>query len=170
MLEIVKITIPAIIVAGIAYFLIKAFLDNEKDKRIVDLKQTNSSVLTPLRLQAYERAILFLERILPNNLIIRVYKPGMNNKLLYTELTRTVRAEFDHNLSQQIYISSTAWGLIKNAKEETIRVINLAFASVNDAAPATDLSQKVLDTFYKQPKNHIQEAIDSVKKEVSSSF
>src|ERR1700741_706539 len=106
--EIVKIILPAGIVFITTYYLVKNFLDHESRKKTLDLKLANQAVITPIRLQAYERVVLFLERINPNSMVMRLNKTGSAANF-QGELLKTIRNEFEHNLSQQIYMSSKAW-------------------------------------------------------------
>jgi len=82
-IEILKISIPPLIVFEITYYMLKAFLDREKRMRAEELKILAKKDYFPVRMQAYERAILYLERIDPNNLIFRIHKPGMSANLLH---------------------------------------------------------------------------------------
>ncbi|MCX6281372.1 MAG: hypothetical protein NTU51_05370 [Bacteroidetes bacterium] len=102
-----------------------------------DLSESKKITL-PLQLQACERIVLFLERIQPSNLVMRIQRTEMSVQELQLAMTRTIREEFDYNLSQQVYISATAWEMIKNAREESISIINRAAAQLDpkDTAPA----------------------------------
>jgi hypothetical protein len=127
-------------------------------------------ILLPLRLQAYERIILFLERISPENLIMRIARPEMSALQLQSELVRVIREEFEYNLSQQIYISATGWELVKNAKEETIRLINVASGKITENTTSGDLVRAMLDLSMETEKLPVNAAIDEVKKEVQQLF
>jgi len=107
-LEVLKYTLPALIVFLTAYFLIRAFIRNDQDKRKHEIVLQNQKNVTPVRLQAYERVILFLERISLESLIMRTSKQGMTSKQIQTSMLNTIRAEFEHNLSQQVYITPAA--------------------------------------------------------------
>jgi hypothetical protein len=89
----------------------------------MDIRSKSSKTVTPIRLQAYERVALFLERINPNSLVMRMHKPGMSARQLQSDLLQIVRAEFEHNMAQQIYMSPAAWKAIRAAKEETIKIL-----------------------------------------------
>lgn len=166
LLDILKYTLPSGIVFATAYFVLRAFLQNGTHKKLLELKLTNQNVITPVRLQAYERVILLLERISPSSLILRVATPGMSAIQLQAALVQNVREEFEHNLSQQIYISSTAWEMTRNAKEEMIKLVNLASTRLNDDASATDLGSVILELAITQDKLPVNNAIDYIKKEV----
>ena len=94
----------------------------------------------------------------------------MNSRLLQAELLKTVRMEFEHNLSQQIYISNKGWEMVKNAKEEMIRLVNLSSARVSDAASGTELSQVIIDLASKIDKLAPQVALEYLKKEIAQTF
>ncbi len=108
-LDVLKYTIPSLIVFATAYFILKTFIESEEKKRTLEIRTKNQKLITPIRLQAYERLTLFLERISPNSVILRVQKPNMTASQLQREMLNIIRTEFEHNLSQQIYISKQAW-------------------------------------------------------------
>jgi hypothetical protein len=148
-------------------FVVLPFLKNRQD--LVHIQQTGTEeqkILIPLRLQACERFILYLERIHPNNLLLRVSQPGLSVRELQALLIRTIREEFDYNLSQQLYISQGTWELVRNAKEETISLVNRAADKLpGDAAPA-DLTRAILDLAMERDKLPSAIAIDAVKREL----
>jgi hypothetical protein len=127
-------------------------------------------IILPLRLQAYERIILFLERISPNNLIMRLNKPEMTSVQLQSALLKVIREEFEYNLSQQIYISFKAWELVKNAKEETIRLINVASGKVPETASSGELIRNILDLALEAERLPVNVAIDEIKKEIQKIY
>ncbi len=169
-LEILKYILPSGVVFATAYFLLKAFLENENRKKMLELKMANQTVSIPVRLQAYERIILLLERISPGSLVIRVTQPGMTAFQLQTALIQNVREEFEHNLAQQIYLSSAAWELTKNAKEETIKLINIAASKLNESASAIDLGSVIFELSAHNDKLPVTTAIEYIKKEVRQLF
>lgn len=130
----------------------------------------NQKLITPIKLQAYERIALFLERIALNNLIVRVYKPGMSARLLQAELLKAIRSEFEHNLSQQIYLSNDSWNATKTAKEEIIKVINIASSKVSDEANGTDLSKVIFELITKVDKLPTEYALELLKMEIRLVF
>jgi hypothetical protein len=167
--EIFKIILPAGIVFLTTYYLVKNFLDHENRKRVVDLKLANQAVITPIRLQAYERIILFLERINPNSMVMRLSKTGSAANF-QGELLKTIRSEFEHNLSQQIYITSKSWDSVVKAKEETIKIINIAAGKVNGDAAAMDLAQAVVAVCSQLSDLPTKPVIELIKKEIGKEF
>ncbi len=167
--EIVKIILPAAIVFLTAYFLVKNFLDHESSKRLVDLKLANQTLITPIRLQAYERVILFLERINPTSLVMRINK-AVSAPMLQGELLKTIRSEFEHNLSQQIYMSGKSWEAVIRAKEETIKLINVASTKVSPEASGMELAQTIITVSAQLSELPTKVAIDFIKKEIREEF
>lgn len=164
-LEIIKFIIPALIVFGAVFYILKQFFDREKTIRREELKISSRKQITPLKMQAYERAVLYLERIDPNNMIMRIHRPGMSARMLHAELLKTVREEYVHNMAQQIYISTKGWKMLKQAKEETVKVINMAQNAMKETATGIDLSSVIFDIVGKLDRLPTEVAIDHLKKE-----
>ena len=170
-IELLKIILPAGLVFAATYFITKRFLDNEQKRRESEIRKNNQTTLTPLRLQAYERIIIFLERINPNTLVVRVNKVGMNANQLHLELIKTIKTEYEHNLSQQIYVSYNAWELVKTAKEEIIKLINISATKVPHENSSNDMAMMVLNITASVDKKLPNEvALEYIKKEVSQIF
>lgn len=167
--EIVKIILPAGIVFLTTYYLVKNFLDHESKKKVLDLRVSNQAILTPIRLQAYERVILFLERINPNAMVMRLSKTGSAANF-QGELLKTIRSEFEHNLSQQIYMSQKSWEAVVKGKEETIKLINIASGKVSAEGSAMDLAQAVLGVAAQLTDLPTKPSIDLIKKEIAKEF
>ena len=169
--EILKIFIPAAMVFAASFFLVKRFLDNEQRRREHELKITAQALITPLKIQAYERIIIFLERINPNTLVVRVNKNNMNSRQLHLDLVSAVKTEYEHNLSQLIYISPGAWQFVKTAKEEIIQLINISSSKVSSDANSSELAIMILNIAANLEKKLPSElAIEFIKKEISQSF
>lgn len=166
-LEIVKYTIPSLIVFITAYFIIRSFITNDREKRKHELYLGNQKIITPIRLQAYERMILLLERISPESLIMRINRPGLTAKQLQTELHNSIRAEFEHNLSQQVYMSIKAWEVVKSAKANLIKLINTAADNIKPDAEAIKLGKAILEMEMELEKSPTRMAIDFLKQEVN---
>jgi hypothetical protein len=160
------------LILGAVLIIIRYWFSIKKQSRpnppMVENQQ--QQIILPLRLQAYERIILFLERIAPNNLIMRINKPEMSSVQLQSALVKVIREEFEYNLSQQIYISPKSWELVKNAKEETIRLINVASGQIQETASSGELVKAILDLSLAKDKLPVNVAIDEIKTEVQKIF
>lgn len=99
--------------------------------------------ILPLKLQAYERLTLFIDRINPSNLFIRLHQPGMSAREIHSVIISEIRAEYQHNISQQLYISTTAWNIISRVKEDTLSLVKHAITNLHPEASAVELSKGV---------------------------
>lgn len=165
-LEILKYTIPALIVFLTTVFIIRWFIKNDQEKRKHEIRVMNQKSITPVKLQAYERIVLFLERISPDSLIVRINEPKLTASQFQSNLLTTIRAEFEHNLSQQIYVSNKAWEVVKSAKSNIIKVINAASEKVKPEAPSFELSKLILESMMEANKTPSMVAIEYLKKEM----
>lgn len=153
----------------IFYLLTRRSLDAQQKQLMlrmkIDERAETLRVVTPIRLQAYERMALFLERISPSSLVMRCYQPGMDLRLLQGVMTKNIRDEWEHNLSQQVYISPEAWTRIREAKEEMIGLVNSAAAVLEPDADPTTLAAKIFATAAKNG-GPAEPALDFLKAEL----
>jgi hypothetical protein len=161
--DLLKIILPALIVAGAIYFLFKKFLETEQQRRLIELRLESNKTTLPLRLQAYERIVLFLERISPNNSTAPEF-----HRLLQQE----IRAEYEHNLSQQLYLSADAWTVVKEAKENVLTMVNRAFHGIQNPAQArgTELAKRILEGLMMDGAEPTAQALAVVKNEAAGLF
>lgn len=122
-IELAAYTLPALITGGVAYFLFHSFFKNEENRRRFELLKENQKQALPIRLQAYERMVLLLERIHPAQLLLRVAPISPDKNDYATLLIHTIQTEFEHNLTQQIYLTSATWDVINKAKNSTVQMI-----------------------------------------------
>ena len=169
-LEILKYLLPSLVVFATAYFLIRTFLDNEVRQMKEEKKDDGRKAVIPLRFQAYERMVLFLERISPPNLVLRVGRSQESKESFQADLLRTVREEYEHNLAQQVYISDNAWRLIQRAKEEVLSDINKAAGNMTDKNTVADYGQEVISMHLERKGRAHEEALQFLKKEVREFF
>jgi hypothetical protein len=144
-LEILKYTIPAIVVLIASAIIVSKFLVNETQRKRLSIFQENMDTTLRLRLQAYERLALYMERIHPRVLVPRLYETGMTVRDLQTAITITVNSEFEHNLSQQIYVSSQLWKTVQGVKEQELAMVNQIAGQLNPEASAKELHQRMID-------------------------
>lgn len=168
--ELLKYTIPALIVLAAAYYLLKMFLDKESEKSQLQLRMDVQKISLPVRMQAYERLVLLLERIEPSGLLVRTNMPGMSALQFQSALIQAVRSEFDHNLSQQLYVSPKAWELVRNAREETIKRINTAAMKLKPEATSADLASAILIDDIDSSQSAVKNALDQLKSEARLNF
>jgi hypothetical protein len=164
--DILKITIPALLVFLTAWVLIRNLIKNDQDKRRQELVLQSSRTVTPIKLQAYERIVLFLERISLESLLVRVSSSGMTAGQLHSALLTTIRSEFEHNLSQQIYMSPQAWEVVRNARSNMIKIINAEFEKAPSPSTSMEFSTRLFATIMEMEKEPTRAAIDYLKGEV----
>jgi hypothetical protein len=144
-LEILKYTLPAIIVLIASYLIVQKFLVSEIKRKQLTLFNETQEVTARLRLQAYERLVMFIERIHPRNLVPRTYQSGMTVADLQGALIFNIKTEFEHNLSQQIYVSKEVWDTVRGVQEQEMGMINQIAKQLNPDAPAKDLHLRIID-------------------------
>ena len=141
----ILILVPAGIVFATAYFFMNKLAEREQRTMSLELRKERQKHVLPNRIDAYQRLVLLLERISPNSLVMRIHNPGFAARQLQAELLKTIREEFEHNVAQQIFVSPQAWEMVKNAKEETIKIINIAGNQMGDTSTSTDLASKIFE-------------------------
>ncbi|RWX00507.1 DUF7935 family protein [Flavobacterium cerinum] len=165
LIELAFYTLPALITGGVAYYFFNMHTKNEEGRRRYLIHKEAQKNALPLRLQAYERLTLFLERINPAKLLIRI-TPQSSNKFDYEEyLVSQIEVEYEHNLAQQIYVSSESWDIITTAKNATIQMIRKTNLDPK-VTTAQELRETVLSgLFDRQTPSSV--AIAHLKNEVS---
>src|SRR5690349_2923277 len=129
LIDFIKILVPASVVLYAVYLMVRSFIIKEIELKKLEVRSKSIETVLPVRLQAYERMTLFLERTSPQNLLVRINQPGLAAREFHKLLLDEIRNEYNHNVSQQIYIGEETWSLIKNAKEDLILEINEAAQS-----------------------------------------
>lgn len=135
-----------------------------------DRKLEKEKKLTGLTLQAYERVALFLERINPVNMIPRLLKPGINAGQFENLLASAIREEYEHNMSQQLYISDAAWERVKLAKENILNLISTSAAAIKGSDPASELAREILTKGIDNEIKLVDQALSAIKAEMLKNF
>ncbi len=164
-LDILKSVIAGALLIGIAYLVFKSKIEDWQRIQILNYNKALNKDLLPLKLQAYERMTLFIERINPSNMLLRIHAPGMSARQMQLQALEEVRAEYQHNLAQQLYIGD-AWKIISRVKEDTITLINRAAESLPEGASAVDLSRVVFRQLEAIEENPYQLALMVIKSEL----
>lgn len=145
LIEILKYTAPAIVVLIATYSIMGKFVNGEIRKKQLDLIHDTQNETIRLRLHAYERLILFVERIHPRQLAPRLYHPEMTVLDLQQAVVSAIRTEYEHNLSQQIYVTRQVWDTVRNVKEQETNMINQIAQQLPKDGPARDLHKRIVD-------------------------
>jgi hypothetical protein len=168
--EILKYVLPAgLVLLAIrsinSYYQEQQKAESERMLRAETLRQH-----LPLKIAAYERSVLFLERISPEHLLLRMNGSGKPAALFYSELLDEVRSEFEHNLVQQLYVSNEGWSALLRAKEETLGLIHRAFRAMPEDADGIALARQVFAFHSEAADFPSQKAIFVLKKDISVLF
>ncbi|WP_347159778.1 hypothetical protein [Pontibacter chitinilyticus] len=169
-IDLLKIALPALIVAVAMYYLVKKHYERDYKVRLLELRQKNAEVVLPIRLQAYERVVLLLERITPSNLLLRVSGGGHTAAEFHRLLLAEIRNEFNHNLSQQVYMTEQAWQQVKHGREEVVSLINKTYHELPEGARGTDLAKRILETVLVSEQDPTARALSYIKQEIGQAF
>jgi hypothetical protein len=161
---------PLVMIGGGFYLMIKNMFERDYKIKLLEAKLNMQKDVIPLRLQAYERITLFLERISPNNLLYSNMSGEMTIRSFQSRLLDVIRSEFEHNITQQVYISPQTWGVIRAAKEDVIKLINTSANELQGDRPAIELSKKIFEQMMKDEESPVQKALNYIKSEVSQLF
>jgi hypothetical protein len=149
-IELISYSLPTLIMAFVAYSFFELYTKNENAKRNYLLQKNTKPDTLSLRLQAYERMTLFLERINPSQLLVRI-TPISENKIDYQNyVIAQIEQEYEHNLAQQIYVSEECWSTITTAKNAKIQMILLATKNER-ISDANQLREVVLKDLLEKP-------------------
>ncbi len=167
LLEIVKVTVPPLVVFFTAYYLLKTYLDKQYQIKLLESRQKQQGTTLPMRFQAYERLSLFCERIAIPNLVLRQRQDDQTSAALRLALLVTIQHEFEYNVTQQVYISEQLWQIIKISRDDTVNIINGIFEQVDPDSPSRELANRLLFYVENQPASALEKALVAIKKEAS---
>ncbi len=170
LIELAKYILPTVVLCLAVLLILNHFSKREKTKLKFDLIKSNNKVITPIKLQAYERVIIFLERIRPDALALRLTKPGMTAKQIQMEMLLTVRNEFNHNLSQQLYLSEESWSAVVYAKEQITRMINLTGTKVAPKNISQAFTSVFIEIYNDAETKPVETSVNMLKKEAAQFF
>lgn len=170
LIEFGKILLPAALVLYAMYLGVKVMIAKQLTVHEMEIQQKNIAITLPIRLQAYERMSLFLERIAPNNLIVRLNQPELSSREFHQMLLEDIRNEYNHNVSQQVYMSDEVWQEIKTAKEDLITAINATAGDLADDATSLDMAKKLFEYLMNKEIDPIDHALKSLKSEISKTY
>ncbi len=170
-LEILKYTLPSLIILGTVMVMGKHFLkqamNSDQQRYNYEYRKNNSNVIVPAKLRANERLTLFIERISPESILGRFNIVGLTSLQLQQMLLQAVRDEYEHNISQQIYVQPETWMVVKNAREFMAQLINQCSLQCEHEEDAIKLAEVLLTTYSKLPETPISLALKALHNEVN---
>ncbi len=174
LLEILKYTIPALVVLFATKLIVEKFVTADVERKRLAIFGDNVKITIPMRMQAYERLALLCERINPFTMLNKFYTKEATVVQLQMAMTETIRNEYDYNLSQQVYVSREVWQTVKMMREQQIGLINTIAKDLRPDAPARELFDKLNDYLLhdetRQPNELAMDIINEEAKRVLSSY
>lgn len=168
--EILKYTLPALFVFLATYLVMSKMVKSEQLRLKAENVLNNQKFITPIRLQAYERMVLLMERISPQSLIMRTQRQNITNQELQSALLKTIRSEFEHNMAHQLYISDKAWEMVRMAKEDCIKFINQTALQTKPDGNSLQLCKLILENTMDRDLDPTTKAIGYLKEEIRTLF
>ncbi len=169
-LEIVKLTVPALIVYFTVRAMLKKYFAHQQNIHLLNIQTGKQEHTLPLRLQAYERLSLFCERISLSGLILRIRQEGMNAAQLRMALLLAIQQEFEHNITQQVYVSDQLWQIIKLSRDDAVQVITQATEAVDLKDDARKLAEAIFHLESQREMSGSDKALVAIKKEAGLLF
>ncbi len=164
-MQILAYTIPAFVVLLATWLVMYKLMRNEDARRNFELRKNTLGEITPIRLRGYERLTLLLERITPEHMLLNLDITNMTAQEVHQHLIQTIRLEFDHNVSQQVYVGNEVWQEIVHAKEEMLRFVNTCATQFEPTSPALPYAQMMITTYSTNGETPTQHALLVLKQE-----
>ncbi|RFZ81635.1 hypothetical protein DYU05_17560 [Mucilaginibacter terrenus] len=170
LIDILKYSVAGIGVVYVAFYMLKPYLDKSQNLQILEIKKAVSTQTLPLKLQAYERLVLFVDRINPANMLIRLNGNNLSAAELQVVILNEIRTELQHNTTQQIYVSTRAWSVIRKVKDDTVSLINNAVQGLPESATGLDLGRMLLNHLGKVEDNPYDIATNLLRQDLEDLF
>lgn len=170
LLDTLKYFIAGMGVVSATYYMLKPHLDRSDQIQLLEFQKNISNQTLPLRLHAYERVVLYVERINPASILLRLNAGSYSARELHTIVIEEIRNEYQHNIAQQVYVSSRAWGMLRRVKDDTISIITNAVKGLPDDATGLELSRTVLMHISTLEENPYDVALSVIKKDMEKLF
>lgn len=168
LMEVVKYTTPAVIVFITVYYLSKQFFQGQQELALIKDRTQNRDKTMTIKLQAYERLMLYADRMDVVNMALRLNQKDMSAQDLMQSMLISIQKEYEHNSAQQIYVSDTLWQIIQQAKTGTINLIRAAFENCQTGATSQDFLRQLQTKMQEVNLNPADQAKLALRSEASS--
>lgn len=168
--DVIKYFVAGMCIFGAIYYILKPQQERAEKFQLLEFRKSLNAQTLPLRLQAYERVVLFIERTNPANMLIRLDSTSYSAAELHNIIMSEIRNEYQHNVTQQIYVSSRAWGILRRVKDDTMSIITNAKKGLPDHATGMDLSRVVLTHLSQLENNPYDIALAVVREDMEEFF
>lgn len=167
-MEILAYSIPALVVLAATWLVMHKLFNNEQEKRLWELKRLSQKEISPIRLRAYERLTLLLERTTPDRMLMEMNLQEMTIPQVQQQLLRTIRLEYDHNLSQQIYVSDEVWDKIIHARDEMGAFVTAMAAGMPEGSSTFDYAKTLITAYSTNGETPNSLALSALKEEAKT--
>lgn len=167
-MEILAYSIPALVVLAATWLVMHKLFNNEQEKRLWELKRLSQKEISPIRLRAYERLTLLLERTTPDRMLMEMNLQEMTIPQVQQQLLRTIRLEYDHNLSQQIYVSDEVWDKIIHARDEMGSFVTAMAAGMPEGSSTLDYAKTLITAYSTNGETPNSLALSALKEEAKT--
>ena len=167
-MEILAYSIPALVVLSATWLVMHKLFNNEQEKRLWELKRLSQKEISPIRLRAYERLTLLLERTTPDRMLMEMNLQEMTIPQVQQQLLRTIRLEYDHNLSQQIYVSDEVWDKIIHARDEMGAFVTAMAAGMPEGSSTLDYAKTLITAYSTNGETPNSLALSALKEEAKT--
>lgn len=167
-MEILAYSIPALVVLAATWLVMHKLFNNEQEKRLWELKRLSQKEISPIRLRAYERLTLLLERTTPDRMLMEMNLQEMTIPQVQQQLLRTIRLEYDHNLSQQIYVSDEVWDKIIHARDEMGAFVTAMAAGMPKGSSTLDYAKTLITAYSTNGETPNSLALSALKEEAKT--
>lgn len=167
-MEILAYSIPALVVLAATWLVMHKLFNNEQEKRLWELKRLSQKEISPIRLRAYERLTLLLERTTPDRMLMEMSLQEMTIPQVQQQLLRTIRLEYDHNLSQQIYVSDEVWDKIIHARDEMGAFVTAMAAGMPEGSSTLDYAKTLITAYSTNGETPNSLALSALKEEAKT--
>lgn len=167
-MEILAYSIPALVVLAATWLVMHKLFNNEQEKRLWELKRLSQKEISPIRLRAYERLTLLLERTTPDRMLMEMSLQEMTIPQVQQQLLRTIRLEYDHNLSQQIYVSDEVWDKIIHARDEMGAFVTAMAAGMQEGSSTLDYAKTLITAYSTNGETPNSLALSALKEEAKT--
>lgn len=170
LLYVALIVLPSAAVIFMAHYILTKIYNRDISHHQIELKKDRQKEWMPMKIDAYQRVVLFLERIHPSSIIMREQNTNVKAALLHTKILSSIRQEYEHNIAQQIFISTGGWNVLKKSKEEMIKIYNLALRKVGEDASGMEYSKAVFEIVGEVGELPSEIAVNALKEELQAMF
>lgn len=169
-LQIALIVVPAGGVLMTAIYFLRRESEKEVRTHRIEISKERQQYFLPHRVEAHQRAVLLMERIHPNSLVMRHHNPGLPAMALQAKLLESIREEYEHNIAQQLYIKPTTWEMVKKSKDETVKIINLAGQQMEPTSLGMDLAAKIFEIVGEVGTMPTEISVEALKRDLQELF